>query len=311
MLLKTLINPKPKIIVYFVVFSVIFLCLPAIRNNSLAVGDYLGYSSWLFYTLTIILVPLHAFGLNNLIYKNNIIKKENLIIATVFILLNTFNIDVTTNLISSFLMLFFINYLFESYQKEYPFNELFCASLILAIIVFLNPIMLVMYLLVLTSSIVFNYLNWRSLVISILGFCIPYILYLFYLFIITNELDITSIISLHKFTYNEQIVLAAAKEKIILASFLILILISFFEFFSWLYKKSIRSRKSFFIILIYFLIALIMLFFGSLNNWYIIISPLSVLIANYLTYTRNRNLANILFYIFIISSCYYRCMIII
>jgi hypothetical protein len=311
MLLKTLINPKPKIIVYFVVFSVIFLCLPLIRNNSLDINNHLGYSPWLFYILSIIIVPLHAFGLNNLIYKNNIVKKENLIIATIFILLNTFNIDVVTNLISSFLMLFFINYLFESYQKEYPFNEIFCASLILAIIVFLNPIMLVMYLLVLTSSLVFNYINWRSLVISILGFCIPYILCVFYLFIMTNELDITSIISLPEFAYNEQVLLAIAKEKIFSFSFLILILITFFEFFSWLYKKSIRSRKSFFIILIYFLIALIILFFGSINNWYLIISPLSVFIANYLTYARNRNLANILFYIFIISSCYYRCMIII
>ena len=183
---------------------------------------------------------------------NKFIKKENLIIATVFILLNSFNIDVVTNLITSFLMLFFINYLFASYQKEYPFNEIFCASLILAIIVFLNPIMLAMYLLFLTISFIFNYLNWRSLVVSILGFCIPYILYLFYLFITTNELDITSIISLPVFTYNEQVLLAIAKEKIISVSFLILILIAFFGFFGWLYKKSIRSRKSFFIILMYF-----------------------------------------------------------
>ena len=75
MLLKTLINPKPKIIVYFVLFSVIFLCLPIIRNNSFELNNHLGYSAWLFYILSAIIVPLHAFGLNNLIYKNNIIKR--------------------------------------------------------------------------------------------------------------------------------------------------------------------------------------------------------------------------------------------
>ena len=42
-----------------------------------------------------------------------------------------------------------------------------------------------------------------------------FVLYLFYLFITTNELDITSIISLPVFTYNEQVLLAIAKEKII------------------------------------------------------------------------------------------------
>ena len=70
MLLKTLINPKPKIIVYFVLFSVIFLCLPIIRNNSFELNNHLGYSAWLFYILSAIIVPLHAFGLNNLIYKS-------------------------------------------------------------------------------------------------------------------------------------------------------------------------------------------------------------------------------------------------
>ena len=88
MLLKTLINPKPKTTAYFVVFSIIFLSLPLFQINE----------SWndldrhyIFFLTSIIVLLLHAFGLNNLIYKNDIIKKENLIIATVFILLNTFN----------------------------------------------------------------------------------------------------------------------------------------------------------------------------------------------------------------------------
>ena len=311
MLLETLINPKPKTIVYFAVLSILFMSLPLLINRAVSVYNLPQYSPWLFFAFSIIMVPLHAFGLNNLIYKNNIIKKENLIIATVFVLLNTFNIAVFHNLISSFLMLFVINHLFESYKKDHPFNEIFSASLILAIIIYLNPIMLLMYVLILFSGLAFNYANWRSLVVSVIGFIIPYILYFIYLNLANKNINLSSIISLPQLSLNKEIYGFFNEEKTILLILLFIIFISFFEFFNWLYKKSIRSRKSFFIILLYFLLSLLVGLFGSTDNWYIILSPLSVFIANYFTYTKKRNLANILFYIFIISSCYYRCMIII
>ena len=168
-----------------------------------------------------------------------------------------------------------------------------------------------MYLLILFSGLVFNYANWRSLVVSIIGFVIPYILYFMYLGLVNKNINPSSIISLPQLSLNTEMYGFFNDEKPILLIFLFIIFVSFFEFFNWLYKKSIRSRKSFFIILLYFLISLLIGLFGSKDNWYIILSPLSIFIANYFTYTNKRNLANILFYVFIISSCCYRCMIII
>lgn len=311
MLLQTLINPKPKTIAYFAIISFIFMGLPYLINRTFCIHDLPLYPHWLLLIFSIFIVPLHAFGLNNLIYKNNIIKKENLIIATVFVLLNSLNTGAFDSLISSFLMLFVINYLFESYQKDYPFKEVFSASLILAIIVYLNPIMLIMYLLVLFSGLVFSYANWRSLVVSIIGFCIPYILYIIYLSLLIEKINISLIFSLPKISLNIEIWKWINEETTSMLILLFIVLISFFEFFNWLYKKSIRSRKSFFIILLYFLFSLLICLFGSIDNWCILISPLSVFIANYFTYTKNRSIANILFYILIISSCYYRCTIVI
>jgi hypothetical protein len=311
MLLQTLINPKPKIIAYFAIISSIFMGLPYLINKTFCIHDLPLYHPWLLLIFSIFIVPLHAFGLNNLIYKNNIIKKENLIIATVFVLLNSLNIGAFDSLISSFLMLFVINYLFESYQKDYPFKEVFSASLILAIIVYLNPIMLIMYLLILFSGLVFNYANWRILVVSIIGFCIPYILYIIYLSLLGKKINISLIFSLTQISLNIEIWKWINEETTSILILLFIVLISFFEFFNWLYKKSIRSRKSFFIILLYFLFSLLICLFGSKDNWYILISPLSVFIANYFTYTKNRSIANILFYILIISSCYYRYTIVI
>ena len=310
MILKTLINPKPKTTVYFVVFSIIFLSLPLFQiKESLYDAD----AHYIFLFLaSIIVLLLHAFGLNNLIYKNDIIKKENLIIATVFILLNTFNDGVFQNLMSSFLMLLVINYLFESYQKEYPFKEIFNASFILSLIVYLNPIMLMMCLLIILCSLTFNYSNWRCYLVSLLGFFMPWLLYIIWLSIIKAPINLLSFYTPPSllFSYSGIIDFYNANQTVSLILILI-ILISILEFFNWLYKKSIRSRKSFFILLTYLLISVLIGCFGSKDDWYLILSPLAVFIANYFTYTKKRNLANILFYTFVFTSFYYRCIIVI
>ncbi len=311
MLLEKLINPKPKTTLIFVVFSIFLLTLPFVLNSSLFINNNDSYGS-LYSLIAIVIIVLHGFGLNNLIYKNDVIKKENLIVATVFILLNTFHYSSNINLISSFLLLFFINYLLESYQKEFPFHEIFCCSFILSIIAVFNPIVTLLYVSFISCSFIFNYNNWRSYCVSILGLFIPLLTVFLYSTIFNTNTNILSLYSLPKFSFNYLEIFEFYKvHQNVLIVFLLISLISFIEFFNWLYKKSIRSRKSFFIILIYFLITVFMTLFSSTTNWYLLLSPLSVFIANYFTYTKKRNLANILFYTFIIASFYYRTMIMI
>ena len=186
MLLERLINPKPKTILLFVLFAFIFLLLPTIKNQSF--GDFsLNFYETILFFLTIFGILLHAFGLNNLIYKNDVIKKENIIIATTFILLNTFHVNSPIDLLSSFLMLFFINFLLGSYQKEFPFNEVFSSSLILSIIIIINPIFILMYVLFVVCSFIFNFSNWRCYIVSLLGVSMPFIFYLIFLSLSTNE----------------------------------------------------------------------------------------------------------------------------
>jgi hypothetical protein len=95
--------------------------------------------------------------------------------------------------------------------------------------------------------------------------------------------------------------------KLIWLSILLIIsLLSFIELFQWLYKKSIRSRKSFLIIFIYFFLSVLLIIFGGLKSWYFLMTPLCVIIGNYFTYTKNRKIGNFLFLLFIISSFYCR-----
>ena len=311
MLLEKLINPKPKTTLIFVVVSVLFLVLPFFLNSSLFINNDNSYST-LYFFIAVGIIVLHAFGLNNLIYKNDVIKKENLIVGTVFILLNAFYYNSNINLISSFLLLFFINFLLESYQKEFPFHEVFCCSFILSVIAIFNPIVSLFYLLFLSCSFIFNCNNWRSYFVSFLGLLMPLLIAFMYSSFVGRNTNVLSIYSLPKFSFNYLEILEFFKDyQNILIVYLLISLISFIEFFNWLYKKSIRSRKSFFIILIYLIITIAIILFTSSIDWYLLLSPLSVFIANYFTYTKKRNLANILFYTFIIASLYYRTMIMI
>lgn len=311
MLLETLINPKPKTTVYFAVVSFLFLAIPLLIVNLESYYPQFSYPYLIFFGSIFVLL-LHAFGLNNLIYNNNIIKKENLIIATVFILLNTFNIGVFEDIVSSFLLLFFINKLFESYQKEYPFNEIFVCSLIISLLVVVNSIMVLLLPIIFISGLIFNFSNWRCYIVSLIGLSMPLLIYLIFISLIGGEFTPLKHINVPKLSDNtSDLIIFYRANNWVANIFIFITIISLFEFFSWLYKKSIRSRKSFFILLSYLILSIVIGIVGDKNNWYIILAPISVFIANYFTYTKKRNLANILFYIFIFTSLYYRCMIII
>ena len=70
-------------------------------------------------------------------------------------------------------------------SKRVPFNEIFLALSFLSIIVILNPIYILMYVLLIICSLVFNYNNWRCYIVSLIGICMPIIFYL----MINNILD--------------------------------------------------------------------------------------------------------------------------
>ena len=69
MILEKLINPKPKTTLYFVVMSFFFLSIPLIKNPAYSFYNTNQFSIILF-LISALCIVLHAFGLNNLIYKN-------------------------------------------------------------------------------------------------------------------------------------------------------------------------------------------------------------------------------------------------
>ena len=73
--------------------------------------------------------------------------------------------------------------MFETYQKEYPFSQIFNAAFILSIFSFIFPNLLFFILLILISGINYSNLNWRNLAIACIGLITPYFFYFIYTFL--------------------------------------------------------------------------------------------------------------------------------
>ncbi len=308
MFLKPLINPKPSIIIFFIVFCILFALLPLLNSEIGSVFEH-SFLPPIILLLASIIIPLFiSIGLNNLIYEKNIIRKENLVIGCVFIFLSTAFINTIDIWISAFFMLFLFNFLLASYQKDMPFSEYYNSAIILSILTFFHPNIILFLTLFLVSGINYSNLNWRILVTILLGLITPYIFYFMFLYLSSSLFSIPEIFNFSEISLSDAQKLQLPIQ-IWIGVLIIIIIFSFFELFVWLYKKSIKSRKTFLIIIWYFIIALFIVYFSGLEYFYFTITPLAVIIGNYFVYSRNRKVASFLFLMLVISSFYYKYMI--
>lgn len=308
MLLKHLINPKPSIILFFIVFCIFFTILPLVNYNLEALFFDENINSYLLLLLAIIIPFFHSIGLNNLVYEKNIIRKDNFIIGFVYILISSCFFNNLHLWISSFFLLFLLNFLLDSYQKDSPFSQFFNAALLVSILTIPYPNTIYFILLFIISGINFNNTNWRVFASVLLGLLIPYLFY----FVFSQITDSHFILPI----FNQFSIRNLFELQITLTPFFIWVTVVFFvsffafiELFLWLYKKSIRSRKSFLTIFWYFIITVIIAVCSNNDYFYFLFSPLAIIIGNYFVYTKNRKIANILFFLLIISSIFYKYLI--
>ena len=305
MFLKHLINPRPTIILFFIVFCIVFTCIPLLQFSSKLVFSHDWIPPFAILLLGLIIPSFHALGINNLIYEKNIIRKDNLVLGFVYLLICTPFTNTLSEWFASFFLLFFLNYIFETYQKEYPFSQIFNASFIISLLSFVFPEIAYLLILIMISGINYSNINWRNLTIACIGLITPYFFYFTYTFLFEKPYSLPSFEPLKLIAFPTLSTIAL--PKLIWLSILIIIsLFSFIELFKWLYKKSIRSRKSFLIIFFYFILFLALVIFGSIQSWYFLMTPLCIIIGNYFTYTKGRKIANLLFLLLVISSFYYK-----
>ena len=308
MFLKHLINPKPSIIIFFISFCIVFAVLPIVQFELSNLFHH-SYLHPIIILLASIIIPLFlSTGLNNLIYEKNIIRKGNLVIGFVFILISSAFINTIDAWVSAFFMLFLFDFLLESYQKDMPLAQHYNASIILSTLIIPYPNLIFLSILFLISGVIYSNLNWRIIFTILLGLITPYIFYFMFSYLSGNLFSIPDFLNLSLINFSD-IEKIPFPKQIWLGVLLLIILFSFFELFMWLYKKSIKSRKTFMIIIWYFIITIGIAFFSDLEYFYFALTPLAIIIGNYFVYTKNRKIANFLFFMLVISSFYYKYMI--
>lgn len=308
MILKHLINPKPSIILFFIFFCVLFVVIPTINSDINTLFRHSNLNSFIVVFLAISAPFLISMGLNNIIYEKNIIRKENIVIGVVFVLLGAPFVNTVEAWLASFFLLFLFNYLVESYQKELPFSQFFNASMILGGATFLFPNLIFLVLLLIVSGVNYSNINLRIVIIIFLGLLTPYLFY----FVFRYLLDLPVIFpkKIEIIVFNISVLSELDFSEIIwLVILTLVVFVSFVELFGWLYKKSIKSRRTFMTILWQVIIGFSIAIFSGREYFYFSLIPLAIIIGNYFVYTKKRKLANILFILFLISSIYYKYMI--
>jgi len=225
----------------------------------------------------------------------------------VFILISSPFVNIVEAWISSFALLFLFNFLIDSYQKDLPFSQFYNASIILGGLSFVYSNLIFLALLLIISGINYSNLNWRIIITILFGLLTPYLFYFVFVFLTETDFQIPTFNLLQiNLSIGEALHIS---KKIWIGILSVIILVSFIELFMWLYKKSIKSRRTFMTIIWFFVITLLIALYSNWEYFYFTLIPLSIIIGNYFVYTKNRLLANSLFLLLIISSLYYKYMI--
>jgi hypothetical protein len=306
MILKSLKNSHSYLIILFLLFSILFFIPSFFTSQFQNIENKFPFYSVLLVVISAILTFFHSIGLNNLIYDKDIIKRPNFVLAFVFLLLNTTFVTNHKMMLISFVLLFFLNFLLQLYKQKQPFSIVFNAGILLSILSFYLPNILLLFPIILISTLIFRNINWRINTISILSLFVPYFFLWSYQIFTKTELYFP-VFEFNFKLFNFSIVEIALNQKIWFYVLSLVSLLSFFEIFRWMYKKSIRSRESFTIIILYFFFSVfIFLFSGKEEAVILIVTPLSVIIGNYFVYHIKIRWSEFIFFLFLFSSIFYR-----
>ena len=155
-------------------FSLLFFASSYFTLEFKNIPQIFPYFSIFILILSFILTFFFSIAFNNLIYEKDVIKKPNFVLAFVFLLLNTPYVTNYQMIVFSFLLLLFLNNLLKLYKQKKPYSIVFNSGVILSILSFYIPHTLMLFPLIIFSTLVFRNINWRMIIIPILSLFIPY-----------------------------------------------------------------------------------------------------------------------------------------
>lgn len=299
MIIEKLINSKTQTVIFFFIVSIIYLLLPLsklleLNSETIKIFNLIFSSATLFFS---------SLYLTNIIFEKSIIKKNNIVVPIVFLALCMPVVDFNFLMIGNLILIISLNEVFNLYQKNNPFTNLFnCSFAISACTLIFNYYFGLFYILVPLSLYIFGNNSWRSYFVSIIGLLCPIIIFYFLkfngIYLNFEKQYVTNILKIHELKY-----------WIIL--FFIICFFSTVELFVWINKKSSKSRRCFYIIFLYLFVSIsIFIFSGDSDFLLFSIAPISIILSNFFIYSRFRFISNLLLITFILNSLYNRFLII-
>ena len=306
MILKYLKNSHSYLIVILILFSLFFFTSSFFTREFKNIPQIFPYFPIFILGLSFLLTTLFSIALNNLIYEKDVIKKPNFVLAFVFLLLSTPFLIPYKMIIFSFFLLLFLNNLLKLYKQKQPYSIVFNAGINLSLLSFYIPNTLLLFPLIILSTLVFRNINWRIIVISFLALLVPYLFVWTYQLFFYQELLLPTF-NLNYILINFKFSSYPINQQIWFSVLSIVFLFSVFELLIWMYKKSIRSRESFTIIIFFLIISIfIFLFTKNPESAFLVFIPLSIIMANFFVYYRKSRLSEFIFILFLFSSVFYR-----
>lgn len=299
MIIEKLINSKTQTVIFFFIVSIIYLLLPLLKLFELN-SETIKIFNLIFSSVTLFFSSLY---LTNIIFEKSIIKKNNIVVPIVFLALCMPVVDFKFLLIGNLILIISLNEVFNLYQKNNPFTNLFnCSFAISACTLIFNYYFGLFYILVPLSLYIFGNNSWRSYFVSIIGLLCPIIIFYFLkfngIYLNFEKQYVTNILNIHELKY-----------WIIL--FFIICFFSIVELFVWINKKSSKSRRCFYIIFLYLFVSIsIFILSGDSDFLLFSIAPISIILSNFFIYSRFRFISNLLLITFILNSLYNRFLII-
>jgi hypothetical protein len=135
--------------------------------------------------IAIVLILAEAFLFNQILIKYELVPKNTLIPALVFLTLMSHSdqlLILNPALISGFLLLFVLHFLFQIYTEEEAYSQIFNAGFLTGIASFIYFPSILFLIFIWLTFIVYRLYKWREWIIPVAGLAIPYIYLLTYFF---------------------------------------------------------------------------------------------------------------------------------
>lgn len=258
------------------------------------------------------LVLTMAFLFNQILIQHELVPKNTLLPALVFIILISHSnqmLHLEPSIISGFLLLIVLHYLFQAYTEEEAYGQIFNAGFLTGISSFIYFPSIFFIIFIWLTFIVFRLYKWREWLIPAIGVGIPYIFLLTYYFwfdklipVLQAYLNFFMSLSPVQFNFSPGII-----DYIITGLIIFLFLWSLLRAVTEIQEKNIGIRKRFWSVFWFLFVSIIIFLsadFGDKSHQVLLIIPLSVYISTGFSYVRKKIWLEVVFGILFLLIAY-------